>query len=126
MPELPEAVTSGKVTKHFVDDQPAGSLLVKTIQADATQAEWANHPPGSPGSLGHVYPLESSSTVLRGSSTSQTPIYPTMYSTSSSEAPVPILERGMVLISVETHPRNVLLQFQDNQLKTYWCQVCML
>lgn len=75
MPELPEGVTSGYLVKQFISDQPAGSLGVKSIQADATIEESLSHPPGSRANLGHVYTLELSSTILRGSCDSQTPVY---------------------------------------------------
>ncbi|KAJ7637920.1 hypothetical protein DFH06DRAFT_1053934, partial [Mycena polygramma] len=126
MPELPESIISGKLPKHFVDQQPAGSLLVRDILADPTIEESATHPLGSPASLGHVYSLESSSGILRGTSGIQTPVYPPLYSTSSDQPPVHILKHGLVLMDVETHPRNALLKFCDNQSRTYWCQVQFL
>lgn len=126
MPELPEGVTSGYLAKHFISDQPAGSLGVKSIQADATIEESLSHPPGSRANLGHVYTLESSSTILRGSCDSQTPVYPPLYATDPDDPPVPISERGLVLLEAETHPRNILLKFCDGESQTYWCQVCRI
>ncbi|KAJ7468853.1 hypothetical protein B0H11DRAFT_2045141 [Mycena galericulata] len=126
MPELPEAIISGTLPQFFVNEQPKGSILLLDIQADATQAERALHPAGSAANLGYVYSLESSSTALRGTSGMQTPIYPPLYATSPDEPAVQILQHGLVLIDVETHPRNVLLKFQDNQSRTYWCQIQLL
>ncbi|KAJ6584260.1 hypothetical protein B0H10DRAFT_2338081 [Mycena sp. CBHHK59/15] len=124
MPELPEAVASGTLPQVFIHKQPAGSLVVKEILADATQAEWSSHPSGSPASLGHVYCVESSSTALLGSCKSQTLLYPHLYSTSSTDPPVPISQHGLILVDAETHPRNILLKFLDSKSRTYWCQVC--
>lgn len=126
MPELPEGVTSGYLVKHFISDQPAGSLGVKSIQADATIEESLSHPPGSRANLGHVYTLESSSTILRGSCDSQTPVHLPLYATDPDDPPVPISERGLVLLEAETHPRNILLKFCDGESQTYWCQVCRI
>ncbi|KAJ6521610.1 hypothetical protein B0H10DRAFT_2088643 [Mycena sp. CBHHK59/15] len=115
MPELPEAVASGTLPQVFIHKQPEGSLVVKEILADATQAEWSSHPSGSPASLGHVYCVESSSTAPRGSCKSQTLLYPHLYSTSSTDPPVPISQHGLILVDAETHPRNVLLKFLDSK-----------
>jgi hypothetical protein len=104
MPELPEGVTSGKAAQVFIEEQPEASQMVKTIQADATVAECATHPPGSRAQMGHVYSLSSDSTVLRGKCGSQTPLYPPMYSTSPADAAIPISHHGLILMDVETHP----------------------
>ncbi|KAJ7444728.1 hypothetical protein FB451DRAFT_1149189 [Mycena latifolia] len=126
MPELPEGVTSGTLPQVFAHDQPQASLLVQDLMADATQAERAFHPLGSLAQRGHVYPLASSSPALRGSSKTQTPLYPPLYSTTPEQPVIPIMQRGLILVDVETHPRNVLLKFKDNQSRTYWCQVQLL
>ncbi|KAJ7886938.1 hypothetical protein B0H13DRAFT_1889078 [Mycena leptocephala] len=123
MPELPEGVN---LTEQFIFDQPAGFLGVKIIQADATIEESLSYPPGSRANLGHVYTLESSSTILRVSCDSQTPVYPPLYATDPDDPPVPISERGLVLLEAETHPRNILLKFCDGESQTYWCQVQFL
>ncbi|KAJ7924257.1 hypothetical protein B0H13DRAFT_1601867 [Mycena leptocephala] len=123
MPELPEGVTSGYLAKHFISDQPAGSLGVKSIQADATIEESLSDSPGSRANLRHVYTRESSSTILRVSCDSQTPVYPPLYAT-EHDPPVPISERGLVLLEAETRPRNILLKFCDDESQTHWCQVC--
>ncbi|KAJ7099989.1 hypothetical protein B0H15DRAFT_927592 [Mycena belliarum] len=126
MPELPEATTSGKLPRLFVATQPDSCRIVKTIQADATQAEMPAHPAGSRASNGHVYVLESSSKALRGCTNAQTPLYPPLYSTTQKEPPVPISTHGLVLVDAETHPRNVLLKFLDNKGRVYWCQIQLL
>jgi hypothetical protein len=89
MSKLPEGVTSGYLAKQFISDQPADSLGVKSIQADATIEESLSHPPGSRANLRHVYILESSSTILRVSCDSQTPVYPPLYATDPDDPPVP-------------------------------------
>ncbi|KAJ7032300.1 hypothetical protein C8F04DRAFT_1359135 [Mycena alexandri] len=126
MPELAEAVASGKLSQLFIQEQPLSSCLVKALLADPTQPESSAHPPGSRAASGHVYALESSSAALRGSCSSQTPIYPPLYATNWVEPPVPILKHGLTLVAAETHPRNVLLKFEDNQGRTYWLQVQLL
>jgi hypothetical protein len=119
MPELPEGVTSGYLAKNFISDQPAGSLGVKSIQADATIEESLSHPPGSRANLGHVYTRESSSTILR---VSFTPKHLSIHRY--------MLQILMILLclsqseAAETHPRNILLKFCDGESQTYWCQVC--
>ncbi|KAF8163868.1 hypothetical protein K438DRAFT_2067855 [Mycena galopus ATCC 62051] len=123
MPELAEGTISGILVQHFIQSHPEGSLRVKNLLADATEAESLVHPPCSRANLGHVYTLESSATVLRGSCDSQTPLYPPLYATAPGETPVPISEHGLALIDAETHPRNVILKFRDGNSKIYWCQV---
>ncbi|KAJ7702108.1 hypothetical protein B0H14DRAFT_2416767 [Mycena olivaceomarginata] len=123
MPEYVESIISGTLVKIFVGEQPAGSLLVKNIWADTTEAKSSTHPSGSLANLRHVYPLDSACTALRGSSDSQTPLYPPRYATMAPELTKPIVEHGLVLTAVETHPHNVLLMFLDKEQKEYWCQV---
>ncbi|KAJ7156231.1 hypothetical protein C8R46DRAFT_1294815 [Mycena filopes] len=126
MPEIPESITSGTLPKVFINETPPSSRRVAAILADPTQAEAAAEPTGTRASAGHVYTLSSSSTICRGSAKSQTPVYPPLYSTKPTESSVPILDHGLVLVDAETHPRNVLLKFQDNKERTYWCQVQLL
>lgn len=49
-----------------------------------------------------------------------------LYATDPDDPPVPISERGLVLLEAETHPRNILLKFCDGESQTYWCQVCRI
>ncbi|KAJ7787897.1 hypothetical protein B0H14DRAFT_2473055 [Mycena olivaceomarginata] len=126
MPELAEGVMSGTLVQDFIQSHPAGTLKVKNLLADATDAESRTHPPGSKANLGHVYCLESSCKALRGSCGSQTPLYPPFYATAPADKVIPIAQRDMTLIEAETHPRNVLLKFCDGESKIYWCQVQLL
>jgi hypothetical protein len=126
MPELAEGVMSGTLVQAFIQSYPAGTLKVKNLLADATDAESRTHPPGSKANLGHVYCLESSSKALRGSCGSQTPLYPPLYATAPADKVIPIAQRDMTLIEAETHPQNVLLKFRDGESKIYQCQVNIL
>ncbi|KAK7036928.1 hypothetical protein R3P38DRAFT_3480764 [Favolaschia claudopus] len=129
MPEFYEALVSALLCIYFLNSSPPGSLLVKNLWADATIAESTDHPEGSRAALGHVYPLESTCTALRGSSDAQTPLYPPPFATKlddPKDPPIPIIKRGLTLVEVETHPRNVILRFKDNVSKDCWCQVQLL
>ncbi|KAK7057079.1 hypothetical protein R3P38DRAFT_3544272 [Favolaschia claudopus] len=129
MPEFCEALVSALLCIYFLNSSPPGSLLVKNLWADATIAESTDHPEGSRAALGHVYPLESTCTALRGSSDAQTPLYPPPFATKlddPKDPPIPIIKRGLTLVEVETHPRNVILRFKDNVSKDCWCQVQLL
>ncbi|KAK6971267.1 hypothetical protein R3P38DRAFT_2587381 [Favolaschia claudopus] len=126
MPEFSEALVSALLCLFLLNSVPPESLVVQNLWADATLAESSSHPEGSRASLGHVFTLDSDSTALRGSSDSQTPLYPPALSTDPNDPLVPIIEHGLKLVGVETHPRNVILKFQDRDSKVHWCQVQLL
>lgn len=120
MPEVRESETSGNVTEIFADTEPPETLQVGDIWADATEKERLRHPKGSPARDGHVYALESSSTILRGQRNSQTRAYPPYYAKKG-----PISEFKLRLVGVQPSPRNVILHFVDKagEGNHCWAQV---
>lgn len=84
-----------------------GTLDILNIWIDATDTEQASFPVGSRAREGHVYPIDDTSTVIRGQRNSQRPIYPPMYAKSG----VPLSARGLRLQAVQFAARNVIMGF---------------
>ncbi|KIM41958.1 hypothetical protein M413DRAFT_35516, partial [Hebeloma cylindrosporum] len=80
---------------------------LKNIWVDATTNEASQYPPGSPVASGLVYPLESSSTIRRGKG-AQSPVFPPKY---RSPQNLPISTHNLVLKSVQSTPRSLVLEF---------------
>jgi hypothetical protein len=91
-----------------------GSLDVLNIWLDATDTEQKAFPAGSRARQGHVYPIDDTSTVIRGQRNNQKHVYPPAYAKSG----VPIVSRGLKLQDVVFAARNVILN-----LGPQWVQV---
>ncbi|KAF8058000.1 hypothetical protein FPV67DRAFT_1525416 [Lyophyllum atratum] len=132
MPEIKESLQSGKIAQDFNEREPKNEKILQAILVDATgkeqkaQATISSRSPDAippAGITGHVYPLASSTRIVRGQCGAQTPVYPPNYSTSRAAPPVPIASHKLTLTGVFPHPRNVILKFNDRTGAEYWLQV---
>src|SRR5437016_7118374 len=106
MPETVEIHVAGQHVAHFIEETSSRDRTVKNIFADATISESKNHPSGSLAASGHVYSLESSSTIQRGQNGDQSSLFPPKY---MSPQDLPIGTHGLVLDSVQSTPRSLIL-----------------
>ncbi|KAF8974289.1 hypothetical protein BDZ97DRAFT_2052948 [Flammula alnicola] len=129
MPEYMEFHTDYIHIDYFINNTSSENRLLKGIFIDATAKELKSgvdlH--GSPAASGHVYELESSSTILRGGATKEekkTHVYPNKYATPVGAATVAIYTRKLCLVGVETAPRATILEFKEDNGRgeSYWCQ----
>ncbi|KAF8954246.1 hypothetical protein BDZ97DRAFT_1766393 [Flammula alnicola] len=108
MPEYMEFHTDYIHIDYFINNTSSENRLLKGIFIDATAKELKSgvdlH--GSPAASGHVYELESSSTILRGGATKEekkTRVYPNKYATPVGAATVAIYTRKCVLWALKQH-----------------------
>ncbi|KAF7975163.1 hypothetical protein HWV62_10345 [Athelia sp. TMB] len=108
MPEEREGTIQALLVDKFVREQPAHELLLLNIWADATRKEIKASAKGTRASQGMVYPLESSSTVVRGKYSCQVPVYPPAFANLG-----PIRDHKLQLCGAKASPRNVVLLFSN-------------
>ncbi|KAF8164942.1 hypothetical protein B0H34DRAFT_793383 [Crassisporium funariophilum] len=128
MPKTKEFRTDFVHIEFFISETPDKDRVLQDIYVDATGPELSSHPPGSLAAAGHVYPLESSSQVKRGGTTSEekkTLVYPPKYATAVGAPKVPISLHSLLLAEVDLLPRALILCFQEKrgQGPSYWCQI---
>ncbi|PPR06943.1 hypothetical protein CVT26_004132 [Gymnopilus dilepis] len=109
MPESKEGTCSGLQCDHFVQNTQSNQREVRGLWHDTTNAEGAASASGSLAREGHVHPLLSSSSVLRGQNKQQTGIFPPAF---ASPDDVAISRHRLVLTKAVPSPRNVFLCFK--------------
>lgn len=116
MPETRETAGSGLVAQLGLETaQATGScLIVEHIVADATGAEAEATDAPDCAKQGLPYPLSPTSTIVRGSLSHQTPVYPPMLhlvDTSYPPVPYPPSLRSLTLSAVQSTHRALILNF---------------
>lgn len=80
MPELVECLAHGILIQKLFADNANADWQLQNIWADATGAEMLVSPEGTRAREGYVYTLDHTSTIQRGNASSQTPVWPPMWS----------------------------------------------
>ncbi|KAK7002032.1 hypothetical protein R3P38DRAFT_3609030 [Favolaschia claudopus] len=116
MPETRETAASGKVAKSGFDaaQQAGADLTVQAIVADASASEAEAEDAPERAQTGLAYQLEPTSTVVRGSESHQTPIYPEVMAHSVNNyppVPYPPTLKNLVLSEVHATHRGLILNF---------------
>ncbi|TFK66508.1 hypothetical protein BDN72DRAFT_899775 [Pluteus cervinus] len=129
MPEAPECRISGLTARAFILEQQKEhphNLVVHDILIDATdkvqealQAEGRKHR----ARYGFVYSVPSDDTTQRGHST--TTVFPPLYATTQGTT-TSIFTHGLTLRGSVLCGRCVILEFVDNEGRSYWLQIQLL
>lgn len=134
MPEINECRASADLVQCFIQAMKAGGedaadeeLRLLNLWSDPTDAEMKaakksraqNKDPRI--QEGHVYVLKPTAKILRGSSTSQTPVYPQML---SNKKQVTVKDQKLWLDDAESTPRDVVLCFKNSYKSPIFGQVC--
>lgn len=131
MPEYFEFKADGEQIDMFIEQTLPNNFVLKAIHLDATDKEAkSGFHPLSHAASGHVYQLESSSTVKRGGAVKEeqkTLVFPPKFATPTDALPVPIFSHKLLLVKVEKAPWATILEFRESDLKgpSYWCQVSL-
>ncbi|KAK6969508.1 hypothetical protein R3P38DRAFT_3243082 [Favolaschia claudopus] len=115
MPEQRETAASGKVAKEGIKKalEEDADLTLEGIYADATAAEAKQEEAPERAQSGLVYELNPASTIVRGSESHQTSVYPEVmkYDIENNYPPLPYPPsfKRLVLTGVQTTHRALIL-----------------
>lgn len=123
MPENREVEDSAERLRDFLAVIPQKERIVRNIWVDLTDPDVAEVKRSHPAHAGMVFALSPTSTLLRGTNSSKTPLYPTRYAALHGK-PTEIKTIRLAMMSAHATPRTVDVEFQDLRFNLpYWAQV---
>lgn len=123
MPENREVEDSAERLRDFIAAVPEKERIVRNIWVDLTEPDVAEVKRSHPASSGLVFALSPTSSFVRGTKSSKTPLYPTRYAASNGKA-TEIKAIRLALMAVHGTPRTIDMEFKDLRFNfPYWAQV---
>jgi hypothetical protein len=110
MPEYRESWVHFLLARHIFTSEQNLDWTVLGLWADATKKEARAARANSLQRAGHVYPLDASSTIKRGTNGAQTSVWPQMWR-QMKKGPTPPSIQTLRLCNMESAGRSITLDF---------------